>query len=229
MDGVEGKDKTEDILKLVKFRIEIKPIDFYSVIMSETKEIKQFLQLKQKPIMKKKLAMLAAVCALSISAIAQTPGELGCQNKDKECIRKECTGLAVCDRQCQFADSPAFSGINLTDAQKQQLNALNPKADKAKLKEDKKQSEKALRDGFRKKAMEARKDNLAKIKSILTPEQYIQFLENNYLKANIHKGKRDFRRGDCKKKDFKYVDNKINKDKKRMNKDKKDKDNKDRK
>ena len=51
----------------------------------------------------------------------------------------------------------------------------------------------AARKQARKEAMAARKqaksDYLKQVKDILTPEQYVQFLENNYMQAGRHGGK----------------------------------------
>lgn len=114
------------------------------------------------------------------------------------------TPAAVCcaDRQ-QCADSLrqcAFSELNLSEAQQAQVQALMQKvradrADRAKAKRDAKAGAKAQRRAARE---QARKDFLAQLKNILTPEQYVQFLESNYVKGTPKgpkMGKKDGRRG----------------------------------
>ena len=74
-----------------------------------------------------------------------------------------------------------FEGLNLTADQQAKLEALKPerkavgdknKADRQKEREDRAEAGK-----------QARVEQLAKIKDILTPEQYLQFLENNFVNA----------------------------------------------
>lgn len=82
-----------------------------------------------------------------------------------------------------------FQGIELTEQQKSQLSALQTslkpqrisEEDKAKLSDEQK---KALKEEQKVKRQNFKKDYLAGLKTILTPEQYVQFLENNYLQNN---------------------------------------------
>ncbi|MDE6279619.1 MAG: Spy/CpxP family protein refolding chaperone, partial [Paramuribaculum sp.] len=102
-----------------------------------------------------------------------------------------------------------IEGLNLTDAQKQQLSEICPfgpgkdKKDRKDRKEfDGKKSDKrdkaqapgqrrkfspeqadSMRRAMMTKRIDARKDYLAKVKDILTPEQYVQFLENSFVNA----------------------------------------------
>lgn len=91
-----------------------------------------------------------------------------------------------------------FEGLNLTDQQKTQIEELQKnfapdrkkisKDEKAKLSDDQK---KKKREEIRVFGENKRKEYLAALKNILTPEQYIQFLENSYLKSkniNLSKG-----------------------------------------
>lgn len=80
---------------------------------------------------------------------------------------------ATCPRQ-----QCAFENLNLTDAQKQQLKALCEKQQKSK------KESKAERKADRKAAKKAR---LKAIKGILTPEQYVMFLENHFLNGGGNK------------------------------------------
>lgn len=79
-----------------------------------------------------------------------------------------------------------FEGINLTEKQQNELKALKDsrKAEKAQAKADAQKEKKDMKA----KRQNDRKEYLAKIKGILTPEQYVQFLENSFLsktKANM--------------------------------------------
>lgn len=79
-----------------------------------------------------------------------------------------------------------FEGLNLSAEQQTKLEALKTecqaqrKANAEARKADKQNRQKANKEEARK----ARTEQLAKIKAILTPEQYVQFLENNYLSTN---------------------------------------------
>lgn len=80
---------------------------------------------------------------------------------------------------------PAFDGINLTEAQKTQLKQLQDKrrteaGTKRDAKRDAKQAAKAAKQESR---IQARRAHLAEIKSILTPEQYVTFLENSFVQG----------------------------------------------
>ncbi|MDE6121114.1 MAG: hypothetical protein K2F63_04935 [Muribaculaceae bacterium] len=72
-----------------------------------------------------------------------------------------------------------FEGLNLSADQQARLDALK-KENQAKRKADCQQKADKKRQACD-EAKAARADQLAKIKEILTPEQYVAFLENNYL------------------------------------------------
>lgn len=92
-----------------------------------------------------------------------------------------------------------FEGLNLTDEQKTKLadlrkNCTAGKDKDAKMKDANAQKPELTKEERHKlaaerkaKKLEARKKYLADVKSILTPEQYTQFLENNYLAKDGHK------------------------------------------
>lgn len=99
-----------------------------------------------------------------------------------------------------------FEGLNLTEKQQADLNALRPSKDakakesastdkqnKKQLTQEEKQARQQQRAEQRKQRMEQRKqscqDYLAKVKTILTPEQYVKFLENNYSERGTKMGK----------------------------------------
>ena len=127
--------------------------------------------------MKKSIISLSVMLAglFSGSAIAQTPATATCQGKTCVLTEQRCaTGDSTCTRPCP----KPFEGLNLTPQQQEQLKALGPcpngkRGDKA---GDK-----------RGVCRESRKEYLAKVKGILTQEQYVQYLENCYVNAPGHK------------------------------------------
>ena len=107
-----------------------------------------------------------------------------------------------------------FEGLGLTEKQQNDLQALHAsrngeakkdgktadKQNKKQLTQEEKQArqqqraeQRKARQEQRQARMEQRKQNrqdyLAKVKAILTPEQYVKFLENNYTERGIMKGK----------------------------------------
>ncbi|MCM1522394.1 MAG: hypothetical protein NC039_07060 [Muribaculaceae bacterium] len=80
------------------------------------------------------------------------------------------------EQTCNLPTCP-FDGLNLTAEQQAQLKEISPCTKDKTDKKDKKEA----REERRKARETARKDYLNKVKAILTPEQYVQFLENNYV------------------------------------------------
>lgn len=122
--------------------------------------------------MKKILVAMAAVLAMTVSINAQD-NKAACL-QDAQCAdRQQCQG----DKQCPEAICP-FDGLNLTEAQKTQIQELcNSCAQQQKAgKQQNKAAKKAAR-------QECKKQMLAQLKTILTPEQYLQFLENSFVNA----------------------------------------------
>lgn len=135
--------------------------------------------------MKKSILSLAVLLASSVgfSAIAQNP----CQ-PSKACTENNCKA-----KPCDKKDAPSycpFEGLNLTDKQKSELQSIAPakptKEQKAQAKAEKQAKKKAKAEC----RQQARRDYLAKVKGILTPEQYLQFLENNYVNNIDRQGPR---------------------------------------
>lgn len=110
-----------------------------------------------------------------------------------------CTTAAQCGPRegCRPDIMCAFEGLNLTDAQKEQIKGLCQKrqgdrAAKAQAKRESKARAKAERRAARE---QERKEYLAMLKGILTPEQYVQFLENSYAKGSFKGPKRQGKKG----------------------------------
>lgn len=153
--------------------------------------------------MKKKLTLLALaiVASLGISAAAQTPCNKPCEKQkcekqkceqqqkcdkqkcDKPCDKQKCD--KPCDKQkCakqQCAGDPFLEGITLSAEQQTKIDAI--KADR----------KKAAAEGKN----PCRRDFLAKMKEVLSPEQYVTYLENMVLKspARRHHGDKAMRGG----------------------------------
>lgn len=134
--------------------------------------------------MKKTFLSIALVIAsmAGITTNAQTPG-----------TTQSCKAKTECIKNCQGKDTQRcnpFAGLNLTEKQQAELQALRQASKDARLKDgDKKDRSKGLskaeRQAQRKQMFEQRlqnrRDYLGKVKNILTHEQYMQFLENNYV------------------------------------------------
>ncbi len=83
-----------------------------------------------------------------------------------------CSGQGKQQTTCCAQSACEFAGINLTDAQKTKLQSVTQAPYYCK------QGKKAYKKQLR---VNARKEQLAQIKSILTPEQYVKYLENCYV------------------------------------------------
>ncbi len=125
------------------------------------------------------LFLAALAGGLTASAQTQTCPQNNCTKQTQcttaqNCGQQNCTPGSCTPQSCApgarrggAARCNAFEGLNLSDQQKSQLQALGQDC---KLQRDKKQCD-------------GRKERLAKIKTILTPEQYTQFLENNFVQG----------------------------------------------
>lgn len=143
--------------------------------------------------MKKKIfgLALALMTVGTLSSFAANTNDKKCDKQD--CQKQQCDKKAgECkkgDRQCL---NP-FEGLNLTADQQSKLNELKESCCKAR--KDNKDNK-----ADRVDPRQAKRDFLAKVKGILTPEQYVTFLENNFTNGRPHMDKAN-RQGD--KKDMK--------------------------
>lgn len=131
-----------------------------------------------------KKVLFASIIALSgifASASAQKPQQ-DCCSTDQACTTEQTCNLP----DCNVAYNP-FAGLNLTAQQQAKLDALKQEKQAAKqaAKEAAKKEKAERKQQDRQQAKNGRSEDLAKIKAILTPEQYVTFLENNYLNAGI--------------------------------------------
>lgn len=110
--------------------------------------------------MKKTLIAVAIALLSSTAVFAQAPEHRGPAN------------------HTEAVGGPAkwFEGIDLSDQQKAQLEEL-----KTQFTHQTRENTSERRENARQKAVAKRREHLNKIKQILTPEQYITFLENTFV------------------------------------------------
>ena len=125
--------------------------------------------------MKKKFTTvaLALVAALGIGAAAQTATPATCNRANKARCEQQRP-----DRQNRDSVEMAvlFEGITLTPEQKTKLQTLRDSRKEART--AKAEQAKQQRADRRKQAVEMKRQRLADMKQILTPEQYVVYLEN---------------------------------------------------
>ncbi|MEZ3559928.1 MAG: hypothetical protein K1V86_10760 [Duncaniella sp.] len=118
--------------------------------------------------MKKKILSIALVLAglMGSSAMAQSPS-----------APQQATQTVATPNAKKMANP--FEGLNLSEKQQAELKALREgcKAERQKIAEKERAEKKEMKEQRKKDA----KEYLAKVKEILTPQQYVQFLENAYL------------------------------------------------
>lgn len=185
---------------------------------------------------------LASILTLGISASAQnangntdnkTCTKTECQKKgNKE--RKDCKDKKNCKKDCKNRKNDSanrqrqahnpFAGLQLTQQQQEKLAAIpTPRqvmqAARQNDKDNKTQADtsKAARAEKRQVARNIRDNYLKQVKAVLTPDQYVQFLENYYVSSPGKVKKGDKIRGDR--------DGKAKKDHGKRNHEKKDRKN----
>lgn len=147
--------------------------------------------------MKKKIlsVALAAIFSLGIASFAQSA-----QNTDTICIKKECKKDGKCDKKGKKFDKKdrkfdkkqkevnLFEGLNLTEEQQQAIaviptpqQVMKTARDNNKVKADTANFNREERKMF---ARQVRAKYLDQVKAVLTPDQYVQFLENYFTNAS---------------------------------------------
>ena len=111
----------------------------------------------------KHFILLAAMGIAAISASAQSQ----CQQQCGQHCQQQCCDSTACQRQrparqIRQAQVDPFAGIELTDDQRAAVDSLQT---------GQRQSQRQLR-------RQSRREYLDQLKQILTPEQYVQYLEN---------------------------------------------------
>lgn len=155
---------------------------------------------------------LAVVTLFGFSAFAQQQDNTKCNKENTEKCCKSEKG-----KKCERGDRPRFNpfeGIQLTAEQQSKIDLLKQEcqAKRQEMKKDYKQKSDdrknaVSREERMKQRQQFKRDQLAKIKAILTPEQYVQFLENIAVNNHVHdkgvkmgkrshKGGKDGKQGD---------------------------------
>ncbi len=126
--------------------------------------------------MKKIIIALSVLAAstLGLSAQNQTQNNKTAGQPNKEMAKKHVDGKK------QKGANP-FDGLNLTEQQRKQLTDLRTQSKAKKAAND--STQRARRAEHAAKAKTMRADYLKSVKAILTPDQYVKFLENNYVNA----------------------------------------------
>lgn len=124
--------------------------------------------------MKKIFIALSVIAAATLGVNAQNP------SAKTVCPHAPCCNVKAGDKARCTAPNP-FEGLNLTEHQQKKLQDLRQSCRQEKMTCDsicKANREQKIRD-FRNK----RSEYLKSVKAILTPEQYVQYLENSYINA----------------------------------------------
>ena len=138
---------------------------------------------------KKFILAMFALSAVTFGSFAANDKAPECR-KGRECNQKVRCEQKQCDRKARPCPNP-FEGLNLTESQNTQLEALRASQPCGKDSAGCKRGERKDK-GQRPDCRQGKRDCLAKVKGILTPEQYVTFLENSFVnrggrKADIHK------------------------------------------
>lgn len=136
--------------------------------------------------MKQKIFGLALVSMSLIAFSGMAQNNAPSQKNEKiENVKKQ-----KANRPERKPKADPFADLNLTDAQKSQLQQLNEKTREARKQQMQAQKESKKRDHEARmtERREAKKQYLAEVKSILGEDKYVTFLENMYINAgNNHK------------------------------------------
>lgn len=149
---------------------------------------------------------LVAISMVSLPMLAQDVKgkescEQTCSKKDKK-ANDEARKLKAEQREAEM-----FKGMNLTDSQKQQLRDLRESSRKAKKekaeamkaeKDKQKEAKKADRKAMKEQKEAERRAYLQEFKKIVGNENYVIFLENQFImksqpEAKVNKGARDIK------------------------------------
>ncbi len=141
--------------------------------------------------------LVAALALGSVTVYAQTENKCA---EGKDCKKEKCDKKDHKKCKDDRKECNPFEGLQLTEQQQAALKAIPcPAKDKKECKGDKKECKNADKINARK---EAKQKYLDQVKNILTPEQYQQFLENNFKAKGEMRGKhhkKDGRHGKCDK------------------------------
>ncbi|MDE5808917.1 MAG: hypothetical protein K2H59_01385 [Muribaculaceae bacterium] len=136
---------------------------------------------------------LSVLSVLGFSAMAQNQKAENKKCENKECCKKEGKKECKDKKDCGKAQYNPFEGLNLSEAQMQQLAALKADRKSEKVQGQRPEKREQMTPEQRQAKMQERdnrsREYLAKVKAILTPEQYVSFLENVAVhKSGHHNG-----------------------------------------
>lgn len=120
--------------------------------------------------------MILAVAIASMASFSTMAQVSAKATSGVEAVKCDKAGKDGCDFKKECKGANAFEGINLTADQQSKLDAL--KADCKAKREQYKADRKAAKDQARTDRKQAKRDYLNRVKGILTPDQYVVFLEN---------------------------------------------------
>ena len=123
-------------------------------------------------------SIIIAASMLAFPAMAQTSDAVTAKTEQTAKTKKSHRSDEKCKEQCQqhkMKKVSAFEGITLTEAQKESLKALRPERPQAGEKKDRQKADSVRNFPDRNKM---RADYVNAVKGVLTPEQYVVFLEN---------------------------------------------------
>lgn len=156
-------------------------------------------------------ALVLALSMVGLSASAQNPSTTRATSVCPEVCQQAtaCPVQAPCNKKAYDQKRPErkspFADLNLNADQQKKIDTINEQYRGSFGKKDRKDKENRLsREEMREKAKANRQEYLRKVKEVLTPEQYTQFLENSYsVRPGRHhkgegrgfKGLRDGKRG----------------------------------
>ena len=134
----------------------------------------------------KKTLLSLAFAAIGLIAFTSSAQQFAAKTQD-DTAKKECCKKQPCNKNLGMANPMA--GIELTAEQQASLKALNEKFynQKKENRQEAKEENKGEKKGYR----ETKKAYLTELQSILTPEQYVTYLENQVLnmgsRQDMHK------------------------------------------
>ena len=151
--------------------------------------------------MKRRILSIAfvAISTILFTSVAQNESKSSQEKCKKECCKEHEMKIGKRSKAPQF--NP-FEGIELTEVQKEQLKTKTKacNAERKKMKQAKKERFEAERKNYK----EMGRKHLDNIKQILTPEQYVKYLENIVINhPPKHKGPKShcFHKKECANRD----------------------------
>ncbi|MCM1293228.1 MAG: hypothetical protein NC111_05040 [Bacteroides sp.] len=156
---------------------------------------------------------IATILTLGMSSFAQSPTEGNptkseCKRDGKKCDKKKCDkscdkkgdkkGDKKCDKKCGKHCANPFEGLNLTPEQQTKLQSIPTPAQVMKAARDQKSDGQASPEMRRQVVRDIRSNYLKQVSAVLTPEQYVQFLESNYINQSPAKPGKGDKKGDRK-------------------------------